>query len=135
MRVYEEFQMHEDIKRVIIGVRDLYTRKNISLYPFEMTPKEFEWFQKEAEIEVKAQLAEKIKDYIKINWINPVEVEAAIYMPYVKDEVIEEFEKKLNNLDKLLGEVKYELGATNAELEFFHKPWWKRLFKKYNPWC
>jgi len=118
----------EEVKQVVISVRDYHVRREISPVPWELTKESRIDLVKMAEHHAKHQLLNGLEQFVKVN-INQERnfVEAKIWMPYVKDEVVRTLEETEKRLQSHLDDRNRTIRHLQERVKYLELPWWKKL--------
>jgi len=117
----------EEVKRVVLGIRDYACMVRYENYPNATID-----LIKEAEHRVKSELVHGLKKYFKVEVDeNRKTVMAKVHMPFIKDEVVVKLESEVSQLESLLRMRRDEVyKLRNLITNYDSLPWYKRIWSK-----
>ena len=130
-RIYD---MPVEVKQVVISVQDYHVRREISTVPWGLSKANRQDLIKGAKHGARYDLLDGLQKFVHCEIDEERNfVEAVIWMPYVKDEIVKQLEKHNKTLENLNSRLGVECEAwrrkTEELSEYIALPWWKKLFK------
>ena len=126
MNKYEERIINEsvEVQQVVIGVMDLHARQRLAP-PYERWAEEVNERTKRA---VKKQLLDRVEKYIKVTVNEDRQfVEGVIYMPYVRDEIVEGLDRDVKRLHQSVSILETRNVKMSKRIQYLEKLWFVRL--------
>jgi hypothetical protein len=128
-----QYMADERIKQIVIGIQELRCRRRIADYPrFQESPaSKIDWLE-QTKLSAKHELLDMIGDFILVKELEDrpyTEIEATLYLPYVRDSKIEELENDGDFWRKSAMRSEGEITELCKKIRLLERPWWKKLLR------
>lgn len=126
-KIYD-YRSTEEIKTIVMGVQELRCRRDVERERYEDRRTGSE-LVKLAKRKVKNELLDMVSHFIFVkDSPDGRQVEAEVYLPYVKDSVVKGLERDNKSVSVLLSHAESVNALLRKEIKLLRRPWWKKLF-------
>lgn len=120
----KHYECSEEIKHLLISIEEYRCRERVPENYLYENPENLELILKHVKDSIKNKLCSALRDFIQVEEISPIEVEATLYLPYVRDDVVKKLE---GDIESKRAELRY-IRDVNHKLRT--RTLWQRIWNK-----
>jgi len=127
----------EEVKQVVISVRDYHVRKYIEEpnHRGYASQEQLKILADRSEYLAKRTLLDGLEQFVHLTTnLHENFVDAQIWMPYVRDAEFRQLERANETLDRIRVDLLAENFSQAERIEYLELPWWKKLALWIKAW-